>query len=191
MNVWLEVQERNPQKKRMKGWLEVQEGSSQMKRMKNWLEVQECNPQKKRMKAWLEMQERILLEGENWGLARSVRVYHAEEENENLAGSARVEPPERREWRPGWKCKSIAPRREEWRPCWKCKSVALFHYIVTLISRTLFVFSSTRFFTLIFRTLLGFFFYWNCVRLSCTLGIMIIIMVINEIIKICDFLQPA
>ena len=44
MKVWLEVQERNPQKKRMKAWLEVQEGSSQKKRMKNWLEVQECIP---------------------------------------------------------------------------------------------------------------------------------------------------
>ena len=64
------------------------------------------------------------------------------EENENLAGIARAYPPGRRELRSGS----------------KCKSVALFHSIVTLISRTLFVFSSTRFFTLIFRTLLGFFF---------------------------------
>ena len=52
------MQERNPQKKRMKAWLEVQEGSSQKKRMKNWLEVQECIP----------------IEEENEGLARSARV---------------------------------------------------------------------------------------------------------------------
>ena len=58
MKVWLEVQERNPQKKRMKAWLEVQEGSSQKKRMKNWLEVQECIP----------------IQEENEGLARSARV---------------------------------------------------------------------------------------------------------------------
>ena len=43
-------------------------------------------PQKKR--TWLEVQEFIPLEEENEGLARSARVYPAENKNENLAGSA-------------------------------------------------------------------------------------------------------
>ena len=43
-------------------------------------------PQRKR--TWLEVQECIPLEEENEGLARSARVYPAENKNENLAGSA-------------------------------------------------------------------------------------------------------
>ena len=43
-------------------------------------------PQKKR--TWLEVQECIPLEERNKGLARSARVYPAENKNENLAGSA-------------------------------------------------------------------------------------------------------
>ena len=43
-------------------------------------------PQKKR--TWLEVQECIPLQEENEGLARSARVYPAENKNENLAGSA-------------------------------------------------------------------------------------------------------
>ena len=45
-------------------------------------------PQKKRMLTWLEVQECIPLEEENEGLARSARVYPAENKNENLARSA-------------------------------------------------------------------------------------------------------
>ena len=43
-------------------------------------------PQRKR--TWLEVQECIPQEEENEGLARSARVYPAENKNENLAGSA-------------------------------------------------------------------------------------------------------
>ena len=50
------------------------------------MKEQECTP--RRRETWLEVQECIPLQEENKGLARSARVYPAENKNENLAGSA-------------------------------------------------------------------------------------------------------